>query len=199
MVILRGLPSPTAAVAAASRAWDSGVELVEVPVERPELVSSLAAVVAAGAERGKGVGAGTVITGDQVRAAAAAGAQYTVAPGLDLAVMAASRAAGIPHLPGAATATEVQHAKAAGCDWVKVFPAGTLGTAWFRAMQGPFHTMNFLATGGVSLAAAPDYLAAGVRVVAFGAAATDAEHRQHLRDLVTAPMRAAVNGCQRAR
>src|SRR5690606_14746036 len=77
MVILRGLPTPAETVAAAERAWDAGVELLEVPIGEPDQVASLAAVAQAGAQRGKLVGAGTVITTQQVRAAADAGARYT--------------------------------------------------------------------------------------------------------------------------
>jgi 2-dehydro-3-deoxyphosphogluconate aldolase/(4S)-4-hydroxy-2-oxoglutarate aldolase len=169
MTILRGQPAAET-VALAQRAWDAGVELLEVPIGAPEQVASLAAAVAAGAERGKLVGAGTVITGEQVRVAAQAGARYTVAPGLDPAVLAASLAAGMPHLPGVATATEVQHAHRAGCRWVKAFPAVALGTAWFRAIRGPFPDLCYVATGGLTVATAPEYLDAGARVVALGAA-----------------------------
>jgi 2-dehydro-3-deoxyphosphogluconate aldolase / (4S)-4-hydroxy-2-oxoglutarate aldolase len=183
MVILRGREVADA-VAAAGRAWGAGVELVEVPIGNPEGLAALAAVVDAGGARL--VGAGTVITVEQVEAAAAAGAHYTVAPGFDPDVLAASLAAGLPHLPGVATASEVQRAYAAGCRWVKVFPAGVLGPAWFRALRGPFPTMRYLATGGVAIEAARDYLAAGAQLVAFGAAATDPECVDQLAALVTA-------------
>ncbi|GAA4893993.1 2-keto-3-deoxy-phosphogluconate aldolase [Stackebrandtia albiflava] len=183
MVILRGLPAART-VELATTAWDAGVELVEVPIGEPDQVASLAAAVAAGAERGKTVGAGTVVTEDQVRAAAHAGARYTVAPGLDTTVAAASRAAGLPHLPGVATATEVQRALAAGCDWVKAFPATTLGPAWFKAMHGPFPGLRLVATGGVSVATAPDFLAAGAEVVALGSALSDSRQVAELTALV---------------
>ena len=183
MVILRGLPTPAETVAAAERAWDAGVELLEVPIGEPDQVASLAAVAQAGAQRGKLVGAGTVITTQQVRAAADAGARYTVAPGFDPTVASASLAAGLPHMPGVATPTEVQHARAAGHRWVKVFPASTLGPTWFRALRGPFPDVRFLATGGVTIDAAPDYLNAGAQIVAFGAAATEEPNRDALRSL----------------
>lgn len=191
MVILRGLPAAEA-VAAARRAWDAGVRLVEVPLGPAGESDVLAAVVAAGAEQGHQVGAGTVITTGRVHAAAAAGAAYTVAPGLDPDVLAASLAAGLPHLPGAATATEVQRAWAAGCRWVKVFPASTLGPGWVRAMAGPFPDMGYVATGGVSWDGAPDYLAAaGAVVVAFGAAVAAPDQVGRLAELVKADTRSA--------
>ena len=174
MAILRGQP-PAETVALAGRLWDAGLDLVEVPIGSPEAVPALRAAVAAGAERGKRVGAGTVVTPEQVRVAAQAGAQYTVAPGLDLTVLAASLTAGLPHLPGVATATEVQQARAAGCRWLKAFPAATLGPAWLRAITGPFPDLAIVATGGLRLADVAEYLAAGARVVALGTDLTGAD------------------------
>jgi 2-dehydro-3-deoxyphosphogluconate aldolase / (4S)-4-hydroxy-2-oxoglutarate aldolase len=164
LAILRGFPADRA-VAVASAAWDIGFEVLEVTIGEPAAVPALAAVVAAGAERGKLVGAGTVTSPEQVRAAALAGARYTVAPGLDLEVLAASLAAGLPHLPGVATGTEVQHAYRAGCRWVKAFPATALGPAWFRAIRGPFPDVNFVGTGGITVDDAPVLLDAGARAV----------------------------------
>lgn len=172
MVILRGLPDPAATVAAAHRAWDAGVELVEVPIGEPEQVEHLAATVTASAERGKTVGAGTVISVEHLRAAVEVGARYTVAPGFDPSVLAASLATGLPHLPGVATPTEVQHAYSSGCRWVKVFPAAVLGPAWFRAIRGPFPHVRCVATGGIAAADAQGYLNAGAHMVAFGAEIT---------------------------
>jgi 2-dehydro-3-deoxyphosphogluconate aldolase/(4S)-4-hydroxy-2-oxoglutarate aldolase len=183
MTILRGRPAAET-VALANLAWDAGVELLEVPIGAPEQVDSLAAAVTAGAERDKPVGAGTVVTVEQVRAAARAGARYTVAPGLDPAVLAASLAAGMPHLPGVATATEVQHARGAGCRWLKAFPAAALGAAWFEAIRGPFPDLHYVATGGLTVQTAPAFLAAGARVVALGAALTDPAQRERLGDLI---------------
>lgn len=172
MVILRGM-TPQRTVELATTAWNAGVEMLEVPIGKPEQVASLAAAVAAGAERGKLVGAGTVISTEQVRSAAQAGARYTVAPGFDGEIAVASRAAGLPHLPGVASATEIQRALAVGCDWVKAFPARSLGPAWFTAMRGPFPDLRMVATGGVSVTTAGDFLSAGARVVALGSALAD--------------------------
>lgn len=113
------------------------------------------------------------------------GARYTVAPGFDPTVLGESLAAGLPHLPGVATPTEVQHARRAGCRWVKVFPAGPLGPAWFRAIRGPFPDVRYLATGGITIRAARDFLDAGAQVVAFGAAATDPARYADLMELIS--------------
>jgi 2-dehydro-3-deoxyphosphogluconate aldolase / (4S)-4-hydroxy-2-oxoglutarate aldolase len=174
MAILRGLP-PDETVALATRLWDAGVTVLEVPIGTAEAVDSLRAAVTVAAGRGLRVGAGTVITAAQARAAADAGARYTVAPGLDVTVLAASLAAGLPHLPGVGTASEVQQAYAAGCRWVKAFPAKALGAAWISAMRGPFPEVRFVATGGLRVGDAQPFLAAGASVVALGAALADPE------------------------
>jgi 2-dehydro-3-deoxyphosphogluconate aldolase/(4S)-4-hydroxy-2-oxoglutarate aldolase len=183
MAILRGLP-PEETVALAGKLWDLGLTVLEVPIGRPEQVAALSAAVRAGAARGRLVGAGTVVSVEQVKAAAAAGATYTVAPGLDVDVLAASHAAGLPHLPGVATATEVQRARAAGSSWVKAFPAVALGPVWFDAMRGPFPDVSFVATGGVTAVTARAFLDAGARVVALGTALADPEQVALLDDLL---------------
>ena len=185
MAILRGY-SPQRTVALATQLWDSGIELIEIPIGTPDGAVALRAVVAAGAERGKRVGAGTVVTTEQVRTAADAGAQYTVAPGFDVNVLAASLDAGLPHLPGVATATEVHQARAAGCRWLKAFPAASLGPGWIRALRGPYPDVEIVATGGLSVADVPGFLAAGARIVALGAALADPQQRHQLSELIQA-------------
>jgi 2-dehydro-3-deoxyphosphogluconate aldolase/(4S)-4-hydroxy-2-oxoglutarate aldolase len=185
MVILRGLPIAQT-VELAGLAWDHGVELLEVPIGEPHQVAALAATVNAGNARGKPVGAGTVVSQAHVTAAAEAGAHYTVAPGFDATVLAASLAAGMPHLPGVATASEVQHAVRAGCRWLKAFPATSLGPHWFGAIRGPFPSVNLVATGGVNVDSAPDFLAAGAQVVALGSALSDADQLDRLSTLLAA-------------
>jgi 2-dehydro-3-deoxyphosphogluconate aldolase/(4S)-4-hydroxy-2-oxoglutarate aldolase len=172
MAILRGLPERET-VDLACRAWDLGIGLVEVPVQTPDALPSLRAAVAAGRERGHRVGAGTVISIEQVGDVAASGAAFTVAPGFDPAVAAASAAAGLPHLPGVATPGEIQQALRNGLTWLKAFPASVLGTGWFAAMRGPFPQIRLVATGGMDAHTAPAYLAAGARVVAVGSALSD--------------------------
>jgi len=181
MVVLRGCPAREA-VRLAKRAWDIGIELVEVPLGDPSQLQALEAVVAIAADRHKAVGAGTVISRDRIDDAGVAGARYTVAPGYDPDVLAASLSAGLPHLPGVATPTQVQDAYRAGCTWVKVFPASSLGPGWVAALRGPFPDVRQVVTGGVSIDAARDYLAAGAQMVAFGVHVLD--QVDHLSDLV---------------
>ncbi|WP_308492423.1 bifunctional 4-hydroxy-2-oxoglutarate aldolase/2-dehydro-3-deoxy-phosphogluconate aldolase [Microbacterium terrisoli] len=172
MAILRGM-GVERSLAVATTAWDLGIEAVEVPVQTPTDVEALRVVAEAAAARGFRVGAGTVVTPEHVRQAKDAGAAFTVSPGFDVEVVRASHDAGLPALPGVATATEVQRALREGLTWMKAFPASLLGAGWFGAMHGPFPQATFVATGRMDAAAAPTFLKAGVRVVAVGSALED--------------------------
>ncbi|MGO4533618.1 bifunctional 4-hydroxy-2-oxoglutarate aldolase/2-dehydro-3-deoxy-phosphogluconate aldolase [Leifsonia sp. 2MCAF36] len=172
MAILRGM-GVERSVALSTTAWDLGIDAVEVPLQTAADDEALRAVVRLGEERGKVVGAGTILTVEQLDAAAAAGARYVVSPGLDPAVVRAAQERGIPILPGVATPSEVQAALALGLTWLKAFPATWLGPGWFAHIRGPFPQVRFVATGGLNAANVGDYLAAGVRVAAVGSALED--------------------------
>lgn len=114
------------------------------------------------------VGAGTVLSPDQVDQAVAAGAKYVVSPGLSRAVVERCREHGVLPLPGAVTATEIQAALELGLDTVKFFPAGTSGGApAIKALTAPFTGVRFVPTGGVGPANLADYLGIGA-VAAVG-------------------------------
>lgn len=183
--IFRGL-DPQRTVDMCVRAWDFGVELVEIPVQTPDAMPSLRAAVAAAAERGKSVGAGTVTTVDQLVAVREIGAEFTVAPGLHPEVVAESHRIGLPHLPGVATATEIASALALGNTWLKAFPARQLGAGWITAQLAPFPSVRFVATGGIDAGNAADFLAAGCRGVAVGSALADPD--------ALAELKAAISG-----
>lgn len=183
MAILRNM-TPEEATKLAHRAWDLGIELVEVPIQTADALPSLEAVIAAGRERGKLVGAGTVITLEQLEASRGAGAAFTVAPGFDARVVAESRRIALPHLPGVATASEIQLALEAGCTWMKAFPASALGSSWFTTVRGPFPQVSFVATGGMDAGNAAEYLDAGVSVVAVGSALADPTQVDRLAKLI---------------
>ena len=184
MAILRGM-GVERTLATATRAWDLGITAVEVPVQTPTDVEALRVVAEAARERGLTVGAGTVVSLEHVRQAADAGAAFTVSPGFDVDVVRASHEAGMPALPGVATATEVQRAMAEGLTWLKAFPASLLGTGWFPAMRGPFPQARFVATGGMDSGNARSYLDAGVRVVAVGSALDDETQLPALAELLS--------------
>ncbi|HTJ32601.1 MAG TPA: bifunctional 4-hydroxy-2-oxoglutarate aldolase/2-dehydro-3-deoxy-phosphogluconate aldolase [Dactylosporangium sp.] len=171
VAILRGVPV-VRALELARAVWGSGLGVVEVPIQTGEALECLRELARVAGEVGAVVGAGTVRSAAQVAAAVEAGARFTVAPGLDLDVVRASHDAGLPHLPGVATASEVHHALNAGCSWLKAFPAGSLGAGWLREMRGPFPEARFVATGGIDAGNARDYLAAGAGALGVGGAVT---------------------------
>ena len=150
------------------RAWSLGVLLVEVPIRAGTDLELLAAAIEAGQQAGHPVGAGTVTSADLVCQVADLGAAFTVAPGLDELVAATSLGLGLAHLPGVATATEVQRALRLGLRWQKAFPATSLGPAWFGALREPFRTARFVATGGITTGNAHDFLTAGASAVSLG-------------------------------
>ena len=108
------------------------------------------------------VGAGTLLTVEQLKAAMAAGAVFGVAPGFDPAVIAAAKAEGLPFCPGIATASELSQALTAGCPMVKFFPAEAAGgVKMIKNLLGAFRFtgVKFMPTGGVNLSNVADYLA----------------------------------------
>ncbi len=105
------------------------------------------------------VGAGTLITPADVAAAVAAGARFGVSPGSTDALLAATEAADLPMLPGAASASEAMHLLARGYDMLKFFPAEAAGGApMLKSLGGPLPQISFCPTGGVSPANAASYL-----------------------------------------
>jgi 2-dehydro-3-deoxyphosphogluconate aldolase/(4S)-4-hydroxy-2-oxoglutarate aldolase len=172
MAIVRGLP-PEDTAELCERAWRAGIEVVEVPIQSPDALASLRAAATAAERYGCRIGVGTVTTRRQVEDARRAGAAFTVAPGFDSDVAQASLDAGLAHLPGVATASEVQRALTFGFLWLKVFPAAQLTPGWIKALLGPFPGLRFVATGGVDAHNAQEFIAAGARVVAVGSALAD--------------------------
>jgi Entner-Doudoroff aldolase len=145
----------------------AGLDVMEITLDDP---NALAALRRMAASLGDSVvlGAGTVRTVEAVAAAADAGARFCVSPGLDRAVVQETLAAGLEPLPGAYTATEVGAAVDAGARLVKLFPAGAAGTAYLRALRGPFGDVDFVPTGGIRHDAAGEWIAAGAVAVGLG-------------------------------
>ncbi|MFK7868400.1 MAG: bifunctional 4-hydroxy-2-oxoglutarate aldolase/2-dehydro-3-deoxy-phosphogluconate aldolase [Roseobacter sp.] len=118
---------------------------------------------------GSVVGAGTLVTPEDVRAAKAAGATFGVSPGATDALIEACEAEDLPLLPGAATATEAMALLARGYDMLKFFPAEASGGApALKAIGAPLPQISFCPTGGVSPANASSYLSLSNVVCAGG-------------------------------
>jgi 2-dehydro-3-deoxyphosphogluconate aldolase/(4S)-4-hydroxy-2-oxoglutarate aldolase len=165
VAIIRGIDVdrivPTARALAAG-----GVRALEVtfPGTGAEAVDSIAGTVAtlvAGLPPEVAVGAGTVVTREQLRAAVQAGASFIVSPDTNPEIIEATRDAGLASLPGAMTATECLAAHRAGATFVKVFPAGRLGPGYIKDLRGPLSWISFMAVGAVDLDNARAFLDAG--------------------------------------
>jgi len=133
-----------------------GLPVLEVTLRTP---AALEAIRAMAEVPGGHVGAGTLITPEDVRAAKAAGATFGVSPGATDALLEACEDEGLPLLAGAATASEAMRLLARGYDMLKFFPAeASGGAAALKALGGPLPQVSFCPTGGVSPENAGDYL-----------------------------------------
>jgi 2-dehydro-3-deoxyphosphogluconate aldolase/(4S)-4-hydroxy-2-oxoglutarate aldolase len=137
---------------------EGGVKVLEVTLRTP---CALGAIEAMAREvPGAIVGAGTIRSAADARAARQAGAVFGVSPGYTAEVGAACREVGLPLLPGVATASEVMAAQADGLSFLKFFPATAAGgIPMLKALAGPFPDVAFCPTGGITLQSAPEFLA----------------------------------------
>lgn len=114
------------------------------------------------------MGIGSVLCVDHVLAAVDAGAQFVVTPVLNTAVIKACNDADLPIVCGAYTPTEAQTAHDAGADFVKLFPADTLGAKYIKALLAPLPHLRIIPTGGVDVTTIPELFSAGCIAVAAG-------------------------------
>jgi 2-dehydro-3-deoxyphosphogluconate aldolase/(4S)-4-hydroxy-2-oxoglutarate aldolase len=151
------LDDPATAAPLGGALLDGGLPIAEVTFRTAAAAQALAVMAR---DPRLLVGAGTVITVDQVDRAVEAGARFVVSPGFSAAVVARAAELGVLALPGVATASEIMAALAAGVSTVKFFPAGTSGgVAAVRALAAPFPGLRFVPTGGITAESLPAYLA----------------------------------------
>jgi 2-dehydro-3-deoxyphosphogluconate aldolase/(4S)-4-hydroxy-2-oxoglutarate aldolase len=157
---------PARAAPLAEALCAGGLTVLEVTLRSPAALEAITAMRRAVPDAL--VGAGTVVTVEQLSAAVAAGSQFLVSPGFSSALGSAARASGVPLLPGIATPTELIAALDAGFETVKFFPAEQVGgVPMLKALHAPFPGVMFCPTGGISAQKAPEYLAQP-NVVAVG-------------------------------
>jgi len=180
---------PAVAERIARAAVDGGIRLVEVTFTVPrahDLIARLAGDLADVV-----VGAGTVLTTEQVDAASAAGAGFLVSPVTDAGVLARAAAQGVPFIPGAFTPTEVAAAARLGAHAVKVFPAATLGTGFLTSLAEVLPHVKLLPTGGIAPEKTGEWIAAGATAVGIAGALKTAWQRGGA-DAVTAVAATAI-------
>ena len=169
VAILRGI-TPGESVAIGRRLYEAGFRLIEVPLNSPEPFKSIAAIRQSLSDDAL-VGAGTVLTVDQVRELKDSGGDLTVMPHADTAVIRAAKAAGMACTPGVVTPTEAFAALAAGADALKIFPAEMVTPAILKAIRVvlPKGT-RLLPVGGITPDNMQPYLEAGATGFGLGSA-----------------------------
>lgn len=145
---------------------EGGVNLVEVTFDQndPKCIEKTGEAIKLLSETFEGkvdVGAGTVITREQVLAAKNAGAKYIISPNVNLDIIKYTNELGMVSMPGAMTPSEIIAADQAGADFVKIFPAGTLGLKYIKDISGPINHVRFVAAAGVTPENLQDFLDLG--------------------------------------
>lgn len=166
VAILRKIPMENLADYTRSL-YDGGLRCFEVSFSAPGAAEQIA-WMKANLPADACVGAGTVLTVEQAKAAEAAGADFQLAPSTNPEVMDYCRGKDIPFMPGVFSPTDISVAIARGCKVLKLFPADSLPMNYCKAMQGPFPDTRYVAVGGVSPKNAADFLKAGYAGVGFG-------------------------------
>lgn len=152
---------------------EGGVRALEVTMtvpNAPELIREIAPGLAPEFL----LGAGTVLDPETARQVILAGARFVVGPTFNPEVIRLCHRYDVAAVPGCFTPTEILTAWEAGADLVKVFPATTLGPTYFKDLQGPLPQLRLIPTGGVTIANAGEWIAAGAAAVGVGGALVDA-------------------------
>ena len=149
---------PAVALKISEALLEGGLDVLEVVLRTDEALECLEAI--AKEFPNAHVGAGTVLNADQSQEVLRRGATFIVSPGLDEASVRVANDAGVPILPGVATATEMQRAWNMGLRTVKLFPASLVGgPKIIKALSSVYRDVRVMPTGGVSPANLKDYLA----------------------------------------
>ncbi len=193
-----------ASVEEANRAVEAicagGIPIVEITMTVPNAVSVIREVAK---QRGHDVliGAGTVITAEQAEACLSAGARFLVSPGLSVAALEVAKRHSKLAIPGALTPTELMAAQQHGAKLIKIFPCGNVGGAkYLKSLKAPFPQASLIPTGGVNVANAAEFIAAGAFALGVGADLVDATAlREGKLEKITAAAQELVNAVVSAR
>ncbi len=151
-----------------------GVVAIEITTTTPDALNAIRDARAAFGDRAM-IGVGTVLENITCRAALDAGAEFVVSPIMRPSMVQGCHAADVPVMLGAYTPTEAQLAYEGGADFIKLFPADTLGPQFVRALRAPLPHLRLVPTGGVDLSNAAEFLAAGCAALGVGSSLVSAE------------------------
>ncbi|WHH60738.1 bifunctional 4-hydroxy-2-oxoglutarate aldolase/2-dehydro-3-deoxy-phosphogluconate aldolase [Petroclostridium sp. X23] len=157
---------------------EGGIKLLEVTFNQEDESKALETLKCLELIKGKYgdevyLGAGTVMTEEQVVKAVEAGAEYIISPNVDIKVIQKTKELGKLSLPGAFTPSEMARAYNAGADIVKLFPAGILGTEYIKALLAPLSHIPVVAVGGVNVDNVDQFIKAGAIGVGVGGSLVD--------------------------
>ncbi|WP_236784657.1 bifunctional 4-hydroxy-2-oxoglutarate aldolase/2-dehydro-3-deoxy-phosphogluconate aldolase [Alteribacter salitolerans] len=147
---------------------EGGIKSLEITVESPGAMGVIEKLASEFTGDGVSVGAGTVLDPETARAAILSGAQFIFSPTLNADTIKIAKRYGALSVPGAFTPTEILTAFEHGADMVKVFPARTLGASFIKDMKGPLPQIPLIATGGIDLSNAGEFIEAGAAGIGLG-------------------------------
>ena len=170
VVIVRGVEKEKL-IPLAQAMYDGGIRLIEITFDATKKISddetgNMIKMLAEHFEGKMTVGAGTVLTTEQVDITKLNGGKFIISPDANPEVIRHTKKQGLVSMPGALTPTEIQAAHAAGADFVKLFPITTMGVDYVKAVSAPLKHIKLIAVGGVDVKNMADYLKAGA--VGFG-------------------------------
>ena len=166
IAILRNIPSEKLLPLAESL-YNGGIRILEIPYSADKSVSDEKTaenieILSRHFQDKMYIGAGTVLSEEQVRLTRNAGGLFVISPNVDKDVAIETQLCGMAYIPGALTPTEVQYAHKVGADFVKLFPAANFGTEYIKVIKAPLSNIKLLAVGGIDQSNITEYLNAGI-------------------------------------
>ena len=203
IAIVRGM-EPEHCVNLARALYEGGINMVEITFNQKStdhFEATTKAIRAISEELSEQVmvGAGTVLTKEQVDLAKEAGALYIISPSTNPEVIRYAKEQGMVTMPGAMTPSEIAAAYEAGADFVKIFPVGNLGAAYIKAVKAPMSHIPVLAVGGVNEKNVAEFIKAGAIGAGVGGNLVNAQWIQNGEfDKITALAREFVTNAKEA-
>lgn len=157
-----------------SALYDGGVRLIEITMTVPNAVKQIRRAIDEGPED-MVVGVGSVLNAETALEAIGAGAEFVVSPVFKQEIVEVCLQRNIVVIPGAFTPTEARNAADAGANFVKIFPAGSLGMGYLKSILAPMPDLRLIPTGGVTIENAGEWLDAGAAAVGIGSDLLDKE------------------------